>query len=324
MRVFVTGGNGFIGSRVIRTLASRGHSSICLLRPTSDTSRLDGLEFERRQGDVRDYDSVRRGMEGADSVIHLAAVSAWDQVDSPMARQVTLEGVENILRAARESGGLRVVHCSSLTASGGNPEPVPATEEQQWTEAMVEGLAYAAFKQEAERMCAAAAKEGADVVVVIPAETYGPEDHHLITAKNLVNFVKSAPVLVCRGGASIAHVDDVALGVVKALESGVAGRRYILGGENVTLRELAQLTLRFAGKDARVISIPNAVLRTLTRVATKLSIPLPYDAGVVPYATRFWYAKSERAASELGVTFRSAAETLRPTVAWLKEAGHLS
>src|SRR6476660_5612313 len=99
MKVLVTGGNGFIGSVVVRTLAAEGHAVGCLLRPTSSVERLAGVSYERATGDVRDAASVAAAFDGCDAVIHLASLSAWDQIDSPLMAAVVEGGTKNVLAA---------------------------------------------------------------------------------------------------------------------------------------------------------------------------------------------------------------------------------
>jgi dihydroflavonol-4-reductase len=323
MRVFVTGGNGFIGSVVVRQLADDGHRIACLLRSTSSVDRLAGIDYERVDGDVRDLESLRAGMAGADAVIHLASLSSWDLIDSPEMKDVVLGGTANVLEAAAGLGNPRVVFVSSVTAVGATPDPQPLDETAPYNLGAERGLTYAQYKHQAEELCLAAAARGQHVVIVNPAEVYGPRDTALVTAGNLVDFATSNPVLVCRGGTSVAFVDDVALGIVRAMERGRAGERYILGGPNVTLAELAQETLDILARKARVWVLPNAVIRGVTRVATGLRIKLPYNPRVIPYATRYWFVDASKAERELGVSFRSARATLEPTLAWLREAGHI-
>jgi dihydroflavonol-4-reductase len=323
MKVFVTGGNGFIGSVVVRQLAADGHSVVCLLRPTSNTDRLAGLSYERADGDVRDLESLRAAMAGCEAVIHLASLSSWDLIDSPEMKDVVLRGTHNVLDAAAGVGTARVVFVSSVTAVGATAEPTPLDETARYNLASERGLTYAQYKHQAEAMCAAAVERGQDVVIVNPAEVYGPNDTAFVTASNLIDFASSNPVLVCRGGTSMVYVDDVALGIVRAMERGRAGERYILGGPNVTFEQLAQETLAILAKNARVWVLPNPLIRAVTKVATGLRIKLPYNPRVIPYATRYWFMDSSKAQRELGVTFRSARATLEPTLAWLREAGHI-
>jgi dihydroflavonol-4-reductase len=323
MRVFVTGGNGFIGSVVVRQLAAAGHDVVCLLRPTSNIDRLEGVPYQRADGDVRDPESVRAGMAGCGAVIHLASLSSWDLIDSPEMKDVVLGGTGHVLDAARDLGNPRVVFVSSVTAVGATPGPQPLDESAPYNLGGERGLTYAQYKHQAEELCGAAVRRGQAVVVVNPTEVYGPNDTTFVTAGNLIDFARSNPVLVCRGGTSVAFVDDVALGIVRAMERGRPGERYILGGPNVTLEELAHETLAILARKARIWVLPNPLIRAVTRVATGLRIKLPYNPRVIPYATRYWFVDSSKAKRELDVSFRSARATLEPTLAWLREAGHL-
>src|SRR6266542_3324876 len=320
MRVFVTGGNGFIGSVVVRKLVSRGHAVRCLVRATSKTQRIDDLGVERVIGDVRDAGALASGMTGCDAVIHLAGFSSWNDLNSPLMDEVVVGGTRNVLRAARQAGWLRTVVVSTSVAVNGTLEPA-VHDEARILQPPVGGFVYSRAKASAEDVCRAAAADGLPVVIVNPGEVFGPNDIDLITACNLVDFARSSPVLVCNGGTSVVHVDDVAEGVVAALERGRPGERYILAGENLTIRQLAELTLNLLGQRKPIISVPNGLLRGLAAIGTALHLPLPFNPAVLPYATLYWFVDNTRARTELGVSFRSARETLAPTLAWLAERG---
>jgi dihydroflavonol-4-reductase len=323
MRIFVTGGNGFIGSAVVRRLVESGHQVVCLLRPTSKTDRIDTFPVERALGDVRDAASLREAMKDCDATVHLAGLSSWSEIDSPALGDVVEGGTRNILDVAAELPGHRVVVVSSVTAINGSEEPKVFDETTEFT-LNDPSLTYARAKCRAEELCAEAFEKGVPVIVVNPAEVYGPHDTGLITAGNLIDFAKSNPVLVCNGGTSVVHVDDVAAGIVAALEKGRAGERYILGGENLEIRDLAALTLQLIGKRAKIISVPNGLLRFVSRAALRFRVPLPYNPHVIPYATRYWFVDASKAQRDLGIAFRNAQETLQPTIAWLRESGHIT
>jgi dihydroflavonol-4-reductase len=325
MRVFVTGGNGFIGSVVLRMLIEQRHSVRCLLRAMSKTERIDGLAFERVEGDVRDAASVRAGMEGCQGVIHLASLSSWNDIDSPLMDEVVAGGTKNVLDAAlaRPVGARpRVVFVSSSLAVNGSKEPRIFDESADFTLADRK-LNYSRCKLLAEAMCKQALAAGVPTIIVNPGEVYGPNDRDLITAGNLIDFARSTPVLVCSGGTSVVYVDDVALAIVRALERGTPGERYILSGENLTVKQLAELCIELLGQKKSILKVPNAILKGITAVAVTLHIPLPFNPHVVPYATLYWFMDSSKAQRELGVSFRSARETLGPTLRWLKESGRM-
>jgi dihydroflavonol-4-reductase len=322
-KVLVTGGNGFIGSVVVKTLATQGYTVRCLLRPTSKLDRLEGVDFERAEGDVRDRQAVGRAMSGTDGVIHLAGLSSWDQIDSPAMKEVTEGGTRNVLEAARDTKVKKVVYVSSVAAINGSDQP-KVYDELASFELQGSGLSYAVHKHAAERLCLSFSAEGVPVTIINPPEVYGPNDTDLITAGNLVDVAKSSPVMVCSGGTIVGHVEDVALGAVRALERGRPGERYILGGENKTVRELAALTLELMGLRRRIMVLPNAVIRGAAKGALALRLPFPINPRVIPYATRYWFMDSSKATRELGVTFRPARDCLAPTLAWLKQTGRIA
>ncbi|MEO8361007.1 MAG: NAD-dependent epimerase/dehydratase family protein [Vicinamibacteria bacterium] len=321
-KVFVTGGNGFIGSRVVRRLVESGRKVRCLLRESSQTSRLEGLDFETARGDVRDLQSVRRGASGCPAIIHLASLSSWTDIASPLMPEVVVGGTTHVLEAAAEQNS-RVVFVSSATAINGSTAPI-VHDEQSVCTLPLERYIYPRAKIQAEALCFKAAALGREVVIVNPTEVYGPEDTGFVTSGTLVDFAKSSPAVVCDGGTSVAHVDDVAAGIVAALDRGRSGERYILGGENLSVEQLARETLTLLGRKPSIIKIPNRLLLLVTRVGVALHLPLPFNPAVVPYGTLYWYMSSAKAQGELGVTFRSPRLTLQDTLAWLRRAGHVA
>lgn len=322
MRVFVTGGNGFIGSVVVRTLIDSGHRVLCLLRDPNRAGRLAGLPIERTTGDVRDPASLAHSMAQCDGTIHLAAPGGWENDDPGVMREVIDGGARNIFDVASSLSGHRVVLVSSTAAIAASDTP-RIFDEQTPFSVNDAALHYAYAKHRTELLAAAACTRGVSAIVVNPAEVYGPEDTRLVTARNLIDFATATPVLVCDGGTSIVHVDDVAAGIVAAFDRGRAGERYILGGENLTIRALAELVLELRGREARIVMVPNGLARFVARVAATLRIPAPFNPHVVPYATRYWFVDSSKATRELGIRFRGARDTIQSTLDWLTHAGYL-
>jgi dihydroflavonol-4-reductase len=322
MNVFVTGGNGFIGSVVVRQLVALGHHVTCLLRPTSNLDRLSGVVFDRALGDVKDVASVQSAMAGCECTVHLAAPGGWANDDPTTLRRVIVGGTRNVLRAAGALVNHRVVVVSSTAAINASDVPHVFDERALFT-VNDSALEYAVAKHWAEFHARAACERGVPVIVVNPSEVYGPGDTARVTAGNLIDFATSTPVLVCHGGTSVVHVDDVASGIVAALHRGRPGERYILAGENLTIRQIAELCLELLGRHAVVVTVPNGVARFASRLAVRLRVPLPFNPHVVPYATRYWFMNNVKARTELRVTFRDARETLRSTLEWLRESGAL-
>jgi dihydroflavonol-4-reductase len=323
LRVLVTGGNGFIGSVVVKSLVKAGCSVRCLLRsPQSDVTRLQGSSYETARGDVRDAEAVRKAVSGCDAVVHMACLSSWDLIESPQMREVVLDGTRNLLEAARAAGVKKVVYMSTGMTVNGSDGP-KVFDESATFELERSGLTYCIAKREAEALCQSFNAQGLPVVIVNPGEVYGPNDTALVTAGNLVDAVKSSPVMVCSGGVPVTYVDDVAEGTVRALERGRPGERYLLAGENLTVKEVAALTLEILGLKKKIMLLPNAIIRGVARGAKALRVPLPFNPNMIPYATRYWFFDSSKARRELGVNFRTAREALAPTLAWLKETGRL-
>lgn len=322
MQIFVTGGNGFIGSVVIQKLVKQGHKVKALMRATSDTTRLGDTPFERVLGDVRNLNSIEKGMKDCDAVIHLASLSNWNDIYSPLMPEIVVKGSFNVLEAAQKAGNLRTLFVSSVVTVNGTLEAEVQNEDSPCT-LDLNRFIYAKAKVEVERRCQEAHAQGLPIVIVNPGEVYGPRDTALNTACNLIDFAKSSPVLACKGGTSVVHVDDVANGIIAALERGRSGERYILGGDNLSVVELAQLTLDLLGQKKRVLQIPNCLLSGAGKIADTLHLPFPVNPKVIPYATRFWFMNNNKAKRELGVSFRDAKATLQPTLQWLREAHYV-
>jgi len=320
MKVFVTGGNGFIGSRVVRQLHADGHQVRCLLRESSKTHRIDEVPFERHIGDVRDVESIVAGLEGCDGIIHLASISSWDMIRSPLMREVVIDGTRNVLEAAKRAGSLRTVFVSTCAAINGTKEPEVLDETAAFSlDPSI--YIYAGAKHEAEAICAEYADGGLPVITVNPCEVYGPEDDDLITASYLLDTLKDWPAMSLYGGTAVAHVEDVSRGIILALEKGRAGQRYILGGENLHVREVIEMTLEAGGQKKFILQLPNGLTKAVIKGLAKLHLPTPVIPDIVDYGTLFWFVDCSKAKQELGYTYRPAKETISDVVGWLQSSG---
>jgi dihydroflavonol-4-reductase len=261
-------------------------------------------------------------MSRCDATIHLAAPGGWDRDDPATLHDVIERGTANLLDVAAELGGHRIVIVSSTAAIAASDTPHVFDERAEFN-VRDPSLHYAHAKHRAELATLAACGRGVQAIIVNPAEVYGPGDTGLGSAGNLIDFATSTPVLVCRGGTSVVHVADVATAIIAALDRGRTGERYILAGENLTVRQLAELVLELVGRRAPIVSVPNAPARVFARIAAALRLPVPFNPHVVPYATRFWFVDSAKARRELGVAFRGARETIESTLEWLMQAGYL-
>ncbi len=321
MKIFLTGGHGFIGSHVVKQLAERNDELLCLVRETSQTDRIDGLEWQRVVGDVRDVSSMEAALAGCDAVIHLASVSSWSDMESSALEDIVIGGTKNVAEAAKRAGVRRMVYVSSVMAVNASPTP-QVFDETATFELHDAKYRYPRAKHQAEEALAAMRSDDFEIVTVCPAEVYGPNDDALITASNLRDMINDWPALACTGGTAIVHVDDVADGIVRALDKGRSGERYILGGENLSVEELVRLTLDIAGLKTPVLRLPNGLAKTVIGGMAKVGLPTPVVPEVLTYATLFWFMDSAKAQRELGFSPRPPREVLTPTIRWLYEAGH--
>ena len=323
MKVFVTGGNGFIGSRVVHFLNQNGHSVRCLLRETSKTHRIDAVPFERHIGDIRDEASLLEGMTGCDVVIHLASISAWDQIRSPLMPTIVIDGTRNVLSAAKRAGNLRTVFVSTMVAVGGTKQPTVLTEESVFN-LPAEPFIYGNAKHEAEQMCRSFyTEQGLPVVIVNPCEVWGPNDDEFITAEYARDTLKDWPAMTVKGGTALAHVDDIAQGIAQSVEKGRPGERYILGGENVHASEITAMILEAAGMKKFTLHLPNGFTLALINGMAKIGLPTPIHPDLLAHAVLYWFADCSKAQRELDYTYRPAKETIADVVSWLQEAGHV-
>jgi NAD+-dependent farnesol dehydrogenase len=326
VKILITGGTGFLGRNVARSLAGRGHELRVLAR---EKSPLDGLPEGAAivRGDVTDVDSLRRAVEGCDALVHLAAlVKVWVP-DPDLFRAVNVGGLRNALAAA-SSAGARLVYTSSFMAVGpAGPEPA---DESRVHSMMGIRNPYERTKAEADVIARDAAARGEDIVILYPGVVYGPGD---MTEGNLVARLVSdhlrgkLPALVGPGNRlwSYSYVDDVAVGHGLALEKGRRGERYFLCGQNATLTELFALVQEMTGVAPPRWHLPYPVASALGRgmwIWAELTGLAPQmTQGEVGVFREHWAYSSAKAERELGYRSRPLREGLRATIDWLRTKG---
>ncbi len=320
-KIFITGGAGFIGSRVVKMLLEQGYEVRCLLRNTTNTRRIDGLNYEKFIGDITDPSSLEEGMKGCTGVIHLASLSNWKDIKSSKMPKVVIEGSKNVIEAAKKNGVQKMVYVSSSTAIDGTDDLRILNEDSPLTLPNNHHYVYAHAKKQVEEYCKQEAKNGFPVVIVNPTEVYGPFDYDKITLGNLIDFATTKTVQLAEGGTSVVYVDDVANGIIAALEKGRPGERYILGGDNMEFKDLAALTLEILGIKKPIKKISRKMLLTLAWISKTFGINMGFEPAVIPYAVKYWFVDNGKAKKELGVSFRSPREILEPTLQWAKQEG---
>jgi dihydroflavonol-4-reductase len=319
VRALVTGAAGFIGGHVAQTLRDAGWDVRAY-----DRVRLVGQSPESH-GDVLDAEAVERAAEGCDAVFHLAAVYSYARRDAETMLRVNVEGTRTVLAAAARAGVARVVMTSSCATCGPVPGR-PATEEDHPPEWEL-GIAYKRSKIDSEELALQAARDGQDVVVVNPTTPVGPGDARPTPTGAMVAGVASGRIRAFTSTAiNVVDVRDVAAGHLLAFERGRSGERYLLGGEDVTLREAFAMIARHAGRTPPRLSVPwpvalgaawtaDRALRIAGREPKLLNLD---ETRLARVPMRFSCAKAQR---ELGYAYRPADEALRAAVEWVvKEA----
>ena len=328
MTTLVTGATGFVGSAVARTLAARGHALRLLTRPASDRRNLAGLDAEIVTGDLTDPPSLARAAAGCRYVVHVAAdYRIWVPDPDAMLR-ANVDGAVAMVRAAAHAGAERIVHCSSVAALGQIGDGTPADETTPGDEADFVGI-YKRSKYLAERaVLDLARRESLPVVVVNPAGPVGPRDiKPTPTGKTILDAAAGRMPAYIDTGLNIVHVDDVAEGHVLALEKGRIGERYVLGGENMLLKDILALVADVAGRHPPFIRLPEPVIWPIAFAMEKFA----GLTGIAPLMTRDhlkmarkkMFFSSDKAKSELGYRPRPARTAVEDAFAWFRQNGML-
>jgi dihydroflavonol-4-reductase len=259
MKCFVTGATGFLGSHVARQLLAKGADLRLLVRASSRTDNIADLSAERVVGDLRDRESLKRGMAGCEVVFHVAADYRLWAVDGRELYESNVEGTRNVLDAARDSGVRRVVYTSSVATMGFGNNGRVTDESTPVSLANMIGD-YKRSKFMAEQLVIEAARGGQDVVLVNPTTPIGERDiKPTPTGRIVVDFLKRKFPAYVDTGLNLVDVKECAEGHSLAMEKAVPGERYILGGENLTLKQILDKLAAITGLPSPTIKLPYAV-----------------------------------------------------------------
>jgi dihydroflavonol-4-reductase len=332
MRAFVTGATGFVGSHVARALAAMGAELRLLVRPSSPATNLEGLNAERVVGDLREPDSLGAAMAGCDVVFHVAAdYRLWtrDAADTDSMYRSNVEGTRSLIDAARRAGARRIVYCSSVATMGFRGNGGLADEDSPVRLEDMIGH-YKRSKFMAEQVAMEAGKAGGDVVVVNPTTLVGEGDvKPTPTGRIVVDFLKRKFPAYVDTGLNVVDVREVALGHIAALEKGRAGERYILGGENLTLKQILDKLAAITGLAAPKVRLPYAVAlaagvgdTVVTGHILRREPRVTLDA--VRMGRKKMWASSEKAERELGWKTVPVDDALGRAVDWFRANGYVS
>jgi len=327
MKCFVTGATGFLGSHVARKLLARGADLRLLVRAGSRTDNIDELPVERVVGDLRDGESLRRGMSECEVVFHVAADYRLWAIDGQQLYQSNVEGTRNILQAARDSHVRRVVYTSSVATMGfGNNGRMTDESTPVALEDMIGD--YKRSKFMAERLVIEAARGGQDVVMVNPTTPIGERDiKPTPTGQIVVDFLKRKFPAYVDTGLNLVDVEDCANGHLLAAERAIPGERYILGGENLSLKQILDKLASITGLPSPSIRLPYAVAYATgvvdTLVTGKLRQREPrVTLDSVRMGRKKMFVTSAKAEHELGWNPGQVDGALRRAVEWFRANGY--
>jgi nucleoside-diphosphate-sugar epimerase len=319
VRVFVTGGTGFIGGEVVRQLRGRDDDVICLVRNPAKGRAVEALGCELVAGDLRDIEAIRNGMDGCDAVVHAAAVY---EVGIPVSqrqamRDANVGGTERVLGAARDAKIPKVVYVSTVGVFGDTAGKV--VDESYEHPAKGFTSCYEETKWEAHQVAKRLIAEGLPCTIVQPGGVYGPGDTSSI-GELLNQFLAGKMPLIPFPdlGICLSHVEDIATGILLALDKGRPGEAYVISGPVTTVREAIETVAAVTGRKAPKHALPVPLMKAMIPIGPlvgKLMGQPPNLRELISSAdgVTFW-ASYEKAKRELGYAPRGLQEGLRATL----------
>lgn len=328
MKVLVTGGTGHVGCHTVKALCDGGHQVRMFVRsPDRVGPALDPLGVSVDDvvvGDVTDEDATAMAVAGCDAVIHAANIFSFEPKLADAMWRVNTVGTGNVLRLASEAGLDPIVHVSTLGTLLG--DAVEVTDESDIGRPFGP---YTASKIEAERIARRFQSDGVPVVVAWPAGVSGPCDPHLGEfARFVISVLKGQVRLVIDGFFPLSDVRDVAAGLSATLEPGQGPRRFLLGGNNVRIREAINIIGEATGRNLSAVKIPYGMAITVARMGDfinrRFGAHPPFLSEAVSYIKVARPLRPRRAIEELGITFRPADESITDTLVWMLAEGHIT
>lgn len=327
MKVLITGSSGFIGTAVTRAAVAHGDEVRVLIRPTSNPKNLEGLPVETIHGDLQDPQSLKKAIAGCQGLYHVAAHYAlWDQNPSNFYK-INVEGTKNLLCAAGEAGVKRIVYTSTIGAIGLPDNGEPGNESRFPTLAQLSGD-YKRSKFLAEQEVLRMAQQGLPVVIVNPTAPVGERDiKPTPTGQIIVDFMRGRMLAYIETGMNLVDVEDVAIGHVQAMERGRIGERYILGNQNLTLKEIFQILSRLTGVPTPRLRLPWRLVLPLAYVNQWVANLVTHRPPRIPLegvrmAKYHMHYDCTKARQELALPQTPVETALKKAVQWFRQHGY--
>jgi dihydroflavonol-4-reductase len=327
MLAFVTGATGFLGSHVARVLSESGADLRLLVRPTSDLRNIQGLRSDLVVGDLREPETFAKALVGCDALFHVAAdYRIWVRDPNEMYRS-NVDGTRFLLSAAQKYGVRRLVYTSSVATMGFKADGSPADEDSPVSLNDMIGP-YKRSKFLAEQVAVDAAKSGVDVVIVNPTTPVGEQDiKPTPTGRIVVDFLKKKFPAYVDTGLNLVDATECARGHVAALENGKRGERYILGGENLTLKQILDRLASITGLPSPTVKVPHfvalgaAVVDELWTGRIRGKEPRA-TVDAVRMGRKKMFVTSAKAEREIGWKILSVEAALRRATDWFRANGY--
>ena len=325
MKVFVTGGTGFIGARLTEKLIESDHEVTLLARNPSMVPYAGNEKVTILKGDLSDRDLLIKGMKSCDWVFHMAAYAKPSYKDPSVVTGINVDGTVNVFEAALESGVRKVVFTSTAGTMSYSHDGMPVDEETNKNPEL--HTLYEKTKAEAEKIAVDYTAKGLDVVIVNPTRVYGPgrlSESNSVT--RIIKLYMSGLWRINPGDGSstgnYVYVDDVAEGHILAARHGRGAERYILGGENHSFSRLFDTIGTAAGKKRILVKLPAGLMKAIVKIITFFSgifrISPPITRDFLDKYLRDWIMSSDKAVRELGYRITPLSEGVSKTIEWLK------
>jgi dihydroflavonol-4-reductase len=327
MTTLVTGASGFLGSHVARQLVARGEAIRVLLRSSSRTRAIEDLPVEKILGDLRDVASLGRALTGVSRVFHVAADYRLWARDPRDIYESNVTGTKNLLEAARRAGVQLFIYTSTVATVAVDRPGLPNEETASALEEMIGH--YKRSKWLAEKEALQAAQQGLPVVVVMPTTPVGPGDWKPTpTGKIIVDFLNGRMPGYVDTGLNFVGVEDAAAGHLLAAEKGKPGERYLMGAENLTLKQVLDILARVTGLPAPRLKIPHSVALGVAYAETAFSRLLGREPRIpvegVKIARHTMFVDCSRAPRELGFHAKPVAKALERAARWYEANGYVT
>ena len=323
MRFLVTGATGSIGTPLVKHLLRSGHDVSILSRHDRAPEELSGLGVRVFQGDIVDLESVNRSLKGHEGVFHLAGYVGYKKYERAMMEKINVEGTRNVITAALKNNIKRLLHVSTVNAIGATFDKTILNEATPYNLEKFH-FGYSDTKKAAEDLVKDETR--LDSVIVSPSTTYGAGDMLKSSRSTQKKVAQGKFPFYSRGGTSVADLNEVVKGMLSAFEKGRSGERYILGGENLTIKEIFDLIADEAGVKPPSVYLPNLIMNSLGfwgDLMESLGSKGPINSESAILAQMYHWFDSAKAQRELNYKVSPARVGIHNSIQWMKEKGML-